>query len=177
MRYAVTMKYLKQYLPFLLLLLISTAGAEMYKHTDADGVTTYTDTEVEGATQIKPPEGNTIKLPRYVAKQKSVDSPKSAYTAFSIVSPVNDSTVRDNNGAITLTLSITPELDTESGHSISAYIDSKKAVSNSTSLSITVENADRGTHSIYAGVSDADGKLLIQSNSITIHLKKYSSLH
>ena len=177
MRYAVQMKYSTFYTAFLLLLLTSSANAEMYKHTDAEGVTTYTDTEVEGATQIKPPEGNTIKLPKYVAKNKPADDTKSDYAAFSIVSPQNDSTFRDNAGNLAVTLTLTPELNTAEGHSIAVYIDGKKAVSNSTSLAVTINNVMRGSHAVYAVVTDTNAKALIQSNNITVHFKQHSVLH
>ena len=178
MRYALNMKGLNYSLTVLLLLLVSSAQGEMYKHKDAEGVTVYSDVPAEGATPIVTPEGNTIKLPKYVAKKKPAkESSDSEYSTFIIVSPENDSTVRENSGSVTIALSLTPELNTESGHSISAFVNGIKAVSNSASLAITINNINRGSHSIYAVVTDAEGNNLIQSNSINIHLKQFSKLH
>lgn len=178
MRYALAMEYLKPYLIFILFLLVAPAHAELYKHTDSQGVTTYSDTETEGAVQITPPEGNTIKMPKHVAKKRvSEESISGSYSTFIIVSPKNDSTIRGNNRSVSLTLSLTPELDTAEGHTIWAYIDGKPAVSNSISLTVTINNINRGSHTIYAVVRDPMAKSLIQTNSIAIHLKQFSSLH
>ena len=178
MRYALNMKGFNFSLTVLLLMLASSAQGEMYKHKDAEGVTIYSDIPVEGSTPIVTPEGNTIKLPKYVAKKKPAkESPDSDYSAFIIVSPENDSTVRDNSGNATITLSLTPELKIDSGHSISAFVNGIKNVSNSTSLAITINNINRGSHSVHAVVTDAEGNSLIQSNSINIHLKQFSKLH
>ena len=178
MRYALSMKGFNFSLTVLLLMLVSSAQGEMYKHKDAEGVTIYSDIPAEGATKVVTPEGNTIKLPKYVAKKKATkESPESDYSAFIIVSPENDTTLRDNSGNATITLLLTPELKADSGHSISAFVDGLKTVSNSSSLSITINNINRGSHSIYAVVTDADGNNLIQSNSVTVHLKQFSKLH
>ena len=178
MRYALNMKGFNFSLTILLLMLVSSAQGEMYKHKDAEGVTIYSDVPAEGATPIVTPEGNTIKLPKYVAKKKPAKEPAdSGYSAFIIVSPENDSTLRDNSGNITITLALTPELKIDSRHSISAFVDGLKTVSNSASLAITINNINRGSHSIYAVVTDAEGNNLIQSNSINIHLKQFSKLH
>ena len=149
----------------------------MYKHTDDKGVTTYTDVEVEGSTQVIPAEGNTIKLPKYAGKKNPVEVQKAAYDTFLIVSPQNDSTIRDNNGNIAVSLSVSPELDAANGHSISVYIDDNISSSKGTSLAVTLNNVNRGSHTIYAIVSDAEAKTLIQSNSITVHFKQSSRLH
>ena len=152
--------------------------SKMYKHIDAEGVTTFSDIKVEGATEIKPAVGNTIVMPKPVDRQKSPEETKSAiYSAFIIVSPQHDSTVRNNNGIVTLGLSITPELKIDSGHRIWAYIDNQLAMSNSSSLSITINNVYRGSHTIYAVVRDSEDKSLIKSETITIHFKQTSSLH
>ena len=178
MRYATKMKTLYHCLPVIILLLITpVTNAEMYKHKNADGVTTYTDVEEEGATQITPPTGNTIKLPKFVAQKKAANVTKAHYDSFLIVSPQNDATFRNNNGVIPITLSLSPELDSADGHSISAYIDGTKAVTNGSSLSLSINNVDRGSHTIYAVVYDSAAKMLIQSNSVTVHFKQTSILH
>lgn len=178
LRYALMMKYAKASLVLSLLLLIAPAHAELYKHTDSQGFITYSDTKTEGATQITPPQGNIIKLPKYVAKKRLSNDTKSAsYATFIIVSPQNDTTIRDNNRSVTLSLSLTPELDTGKGHTIAAYIDGKLVISDNTTLTISINNIDRGSHTIYAVVRDSEANNLIKTKPVTIHLKQFSSLH
>lgn len=151
---------------------------KMYKHIDADGVTTFSDIEVEGATEIKPTVSNTMAMPKPVVRKKSPEEPKPAvYSTFIITSPQHDSTVRNNSGIVTLGLSLTPELNIDSGHRIWAYIDDQMTVSNSTSLIIPINNVYRGSHTIYAVVRDSKQNSLIQSKIITIHFKQTSRLH
>lgn len=151
---------------------------KMYKYTDSEGVTTFSDIKVEGATEIRPVKSNTIVMPKPVLRKKTAEEPKpAAYSAFIIVSPQHDATVRNNNGIVTLGLSLTPELNIDSGHGIWAYIDDQMVVSNNTSLIISINNVYRGSHTIYAVVRDSKKNSLIKSETITIHFKQASSLH
>jgi len=156
------------------LILATPVGAEMYKHTDEKGVITYTDVETEGAKEIETPGGNTVRLPKYVAKTKPPEEQAAAYTSLAIISPEHDATIRDNTGDIAVTLKMVPSLKIKDGHTISVYLDSQIAVSKSTAVSQMIKNVDRGSHQIYAEINDASNKSLIKSDPVTVHLKRFS---
>lgn len=172
------MKYLLAIIACLSLAPISTAVlAEMYKHTDAEGVTTYSDTAEEGATLIAPTPSNTIKLPKYIPK-KSIEKPSDVtYSKFSILSPEDGTTLRDNTGNVAVAMILAPELDIINKHSITIYLDNQVAVEKATTLIVSLDNIERGSHTIHAVVTDSAKKTLIQSNSVTLHIKRFSSQH
>jgi len=159
-------------------LFVLLVNAEMYKHTDADGVTTYSDVQETGAKEIQTPQGNTITLPKYMSKQTPTPKKKQdAYNQFSITSPNNDETIRESSGNILVKLLLSPSLKTKDGHSITLYVDNQVFLSNITMLSVNLSSIDRGSHTIHATVNDSSDQTFIQSNVITIHLKRFSKLH
>ncbi|MDH5710402.1 MAG: DUF4124 domain-containing protein [Gammaproteobacteria bacterium] len=170
---------MKLFLSLLLLLMALSAQAEIYKGTDSDDQTTYSDQPLPGSVIIPTPSPNTIQMPR-PEPRKPVERPvieSSPYTQFSIISPANDETIRDNTGNIPVSFLIEPELDIERGHRINVYLDGQVAVSNGTELTLPVVNAGRGAHTINARVIDGKGKTLISSSVITIHIKRFSIQH
>lgn len=94
----------------LLLILCTSANAETYKHTDEEGITSYSDTQIEGSKEIITPLGNSIQLPKYTTKKKIVKEKPIFYTHLSILSPKHDATIRNNAGNIPVKLLLTPDL-------------------------------------------------------------------
>ena len=172
------MKTLPAIVSFLLLALFSaTVCAEMYKHTDKDGVTTYSDKAEVGSTLLPPVPSNTIKLPKYTTTKSKPKPTQTSYSDLSILSPQDGTTLRDNTGSIGVTLALQPELDIAQGHSITLFLNGEIVVEKSSSLNHSITNVDRGSHTIYAVIYNSAKQSLIQSNSITVHIKRFSSLH
>lgn len=161
----------------LFLVITTTLNAEMYKHTDADGVVTFSDKEVPGSTLVVPRPGNTVTLPKYTAKKPKDKPVDKGYRLFTIVSPENDTIFNDNTGSIPVIMTLDPELDATEGHSITLYLNGQIVSEKGATLNTTIENIDRGSHTLYAVIFDSAKKSLIQSNSVTVHVKRYSSLH
>ena len=172
------MKTLQTITSFLLLTLFSAVVcAQMYKHTDKEGVTTYSDKAEAGSTLLTPMPSNTIQLPKFTPTKVKPETETTTYNDFSILSPENEATLRDNTGSIGVTLALEPTLDIAQGHSITLFLNGKIVVNKSNSLIHNIDNVDRGSHTISAAIVDSAKKLLIQSNSVTVHIKRFSSLH
>lgn len=170
------------YLLLTLLFTSSIASAEVYKTTNPDGSTSYSDVPTEGSETITPPELTPTPAVKYPKKQvaKPVDKDKKQalpYTSFSISSPTNDETIRDNNGNVRISLDIAPKLQTDFKHSITILLDGKPIKTGLTSAQAQLNNIDRGMHSITAQIVAKDGKVLKTSSSVTIHMKRQSKLH
>jgi len=143
--------------------------AEMYKSVDADGNISYSDQPpFKGAKTLIPPHITTtpaVKVPEKKAETKKTEEKTTTYSLFQITSPQNDETIWDNNGNVTVSMSIKPALDTAKGHYISILIGGKE-VQKQPSTTISLSNIDRGSHQISAVIKDKNNKTLRRAKTI-----------
>ena len=173
---------MKKLLTLAVLALPLMAHAALYKWVDDNGEVVYSDTPPpQKAEEIRPPSLNVTPAVKYKAKEAPAaeEAPAATfnYTEFKVVSPAMEETVRNNNGSLTVAVSLTPKLNTDLGHTIAFLVDGKVKVKNSTSLSKTLTFIERGTHSISAKVKDVNGKTVMATDSVTIHMFRGSKLH
>jgi len=167
----------------LLCLLISTSvHSEMYKWVDEDGNTHYSDVQpFKNANEHISPDINTtpaVKAPKQVApKDKSASTQETKYQLLKIVSPEHNATIRNNQGNFSIALEIQPALNLKQGHYISVLLDNQITHDKLTSLSAAFSNIDRGTHQISASIKNKRGKILLSTDSISIHLHRKSILN
>lgn len=159
------------------------ALAEMYKWVDEEGNISYSDEPPSDNTEkLTPPELTVTPAIKVPAKKPAETAPKMpapffGYKEFSITSPANDQTIRNNQGNIDVSFSSKPTLNTELGHYISVEMDGKTVRNKLKSSSVRLENTDRGSHTIKARLKDKNGLTLMSSQSVTIHLHRISILH
>jgi hypothetical protein len=91
------------------------------------------------------------------------------YKEFTVTSPANDATIRDNGGNVRISLSLSPAL--RSGHNIEVMMDGQ-SIGSGTGTSVTLTEVDRGTHTVQATVKDDQGKEIARSNSVIFHLRR-----
>lgn len=172
---------MKLLIPLLLLFFYAPAQADIYKGTDAEGQTTYSDEAHPDSKLIPTPSPNTIQMQKPVAakpvKEKEVTEVTTKYTLFNIVSPTNGETLRSNTGDISVVISLEPALDKEKGHRIIIYLDDQAVLSTATESNIQLANVGRGQHSLRAEVRSSKGKRIISSASVIIHMKRLSGQH
>ena len=167
------MRYL--ILLFTLLLCLPALARDVYKWTSEDGVIHYADTYQPGSVRVKvPDERGSSRSPVAVEDQATEETgqPDEAdYLSFDIIQPEQDATVRSNEGLVDVILKLTPTL--QSSHAIRIFVDGKdEGELKSTQFSLNELN--RGTHSLQASVVDAQGATLISSSTVTFHLRKAS---
>jgi hypothetical protein len=163
-----------------------TALAKLYKSIDEQGNVVYSDTPTPGAEQLTPPPISTVpgrkverpaeSKPGEEGEEKPAKKPPTKYTKFVMVTPKNDDTIWDNNGAVTLSLTLEPPLDIENGHSVWVYVDGNAVVRKSQALVQPLTGIDRGAHTIRAEVRDANRKTLKRTKNVTVHMKRASAL-
>lgn len=163
-----------RYLLFCLLLpVLAPAHADIYRSVDKDGNVVFSDQPSEGAKKIEVQDAQTIKLPpagkfKY---QPPATPPAPRYTGVAVVQPADDQPVRQNDGNITVQVSVTPAL--KSGDVVSLLMDGKE-VASGPATSFTLKNVDRGSHTLQARVQGSDGKVWSSSTSVTFHLLRHS---
>jgi uncharacterized protein DUF4124 len=148
----------------LLVFYVCYLGAEtVYKTVDEEGNTIFTDKPSESATEIKIDELQTIDNPnpaKYKASSKQSDKKKFKYNSLTVTNPESGAGIRSNNGNVTISVSLEPSL--RGGDKILITMDGKQV---GTGSSVSIQNVDRGTHSINASVVDGNGKTLISTSS------------
>lgn len=178
---------MKRYLLLTILLLQTTAQATVYRSVDEEGNVVFTDQKKPGSEKIKV-EPPTVVKPLSKPSQPATSSPvvdtaaKPAkfpgYTSIKIVQPPNDTVVRDNAGAIAVQFESEPPYSKESGHVVIVELDGKEYGQRFQSSTFALENIDRGTHVLRISLSDEKtNKLLISSDKVTIHLKRFSRVN
>ncbi|MCW9012412.1 MAG: DUF4124 domain-containing protein [Gammaproteobacteria bacterium] len=167
-----------------LLLLLTTvhAQAKLYKWVDEGGEVHYSDSPPARDMQSLdlPPLQTTPAVkytPRKPAEQAKPEADTFRYNKFAISSPENNATIRDNAGNLTVALAIDPPLNLEKNHYINILLDDRIKINKSKNTSITLSFVDRGSHTLTAELRSAAGKLLKTSNTVTIHMHRFSKLH
>lgn len=150
--------------------------AEIYVWIDENGNKVYGD-EPKKSDRAKPVELEPLTVLEFPQGSNDVlddDEPlntNNPYTALTITSPVADETIRDNAGSISVSLSIEPSL--VEGHKIQLYLDGSPNQNPQASMSFTLSNVDRGTHTVSASVIDESGKSLMQTQGVSFHLHRF----
>ena len=163
-------------LKLLLIVFASTTvvHAGLYKGLDADGNVAYSDEPFNNAKEMTPPTITVLDpvkvTPKKIITEKPQDK-KFNYKKFSISSPTNQQTIW-NNPALDVSLSLKPALNMAAGHKIWLFMDGKPIVKNSSSLTLTINQADRGEHQLQAHIRNKAGKVIKQTKAITIHIKR-----
>lgn len=159
-----------------LLLVSANVSAAVYKSVDAQGNTVYTDEPAAGAKEVDLPPLSTIPAPRYNTSKKPAPARKdvASYREISIVAPAPDATLRDNTGAVPVSASIDPPLNTAAGHRFQFYLDGQTQGESTRSSQIVIANVNRGAHNVAVAVLDGEGKEVTRSSPVQFFLHRQS---
>lgn len=166
---------------------IPVVSAEIYTWTDDSGTVVFSDQPHAGARKMDTPESQSYTAPDIPTNTDSNDQAasqapsaanngKQPYSRLAIEQPANDSSVRANNGNVEVDVSVTPDLDTESGDHLVFYVDDNSIAPSSTDPRIVLENIDRGTHQLRVEIRDKDDTVLMTSKPVIFHLQRHSAL-
>ncbi|SEA24601.1 protein of unknown function [Thiothrix caldifontis] len=157
---------------------VISAQADIYRWVDAAGNTVYGDTPPKQSA-AKPVDLPLLTIadsptPAPTAKPETpVEETEEAYSDFKITSPGVDEAIRANEGNINVTVSLKPQL--KPGDGVSLYLDSKQ-VASGTALSFALTEVDRGEHSVFAVLNDAEGNIIQNTEPVKFSLLRHSAL-
>lgn len=151
------------------------AQDRVYKRVNPDGSVEYSDQPIEGAEVMKVPKGSTFTMPeatssRAAPTETKPEEAKVLYESLEITRPVNDETIRSNEGKLTALARSVPALDTS--HRFRWNMDGAP-VQQVNAPELRLNNVNRGTHNLQVQIVDADGKVVISSETITFHLMRH----
>ncbi len=158
----------------ILLLLGSSAHADVYKSINAAGEVVYSDTPTKGAEVLEMPELPTYTPPAITESAPAAAEPATTavYSELVFVKPEDDATIRSNQGVISAELKLVPALRIRSKHRIQFYLDGEPHGEPGTSIRTTMGNVDRGEHNLSASVLDSSGETVISSDPVIFHLHR-----
>lgn len=170
--------------PLIFLLLTGFSAfsqAAVYQYVDENGNVVFTDKPVNGAFERKLKEPAVIKFKKQASETevKSGSEPTQKeeaqkYSNFAIESPELNAAIRDNAGNVTVVISAKPELQTKFGHYIQLTLDGKRLDQKYASNRISLNNLDRGSHTVSATLLNKTGSVLQTTTSVTFFLQRYS---
>ncbi len=146
----------------------AVATADVWRWVDDDGVVHFSDTPVEGAERIDVSESSRTTgarvftpPPRVTADGEPAPEAEEEfrYESLTVVSPAAEETLWNIEGLLSVSLAVSPGLQT--GHQVRVYFNGQPRMVNSTSF--TLDEVWRGVHNIQAEVLDETGKLMIRS--------------
>lgn len=154
---------------------LPAAGTLVYKSVDKNGKTVFTDTppvdRPSDVVTVKP--SNRISLPSG-ERGETGEGEKAGikYTDVTVTSPQADEYFGQETMAVTLSASVQPGM--QEGHTAQLYYDGKLVGDGS--FFYTVNEPERGTHTVVAKVVDERGKVLIESKPVQFHVRRISVL-
>ena len=150
--------------------------AQVYTYIDADGNRVFTDQPHHNAKKVEIAPTNRVdqptKAPSRASKAKPAASPIFHYQLLRILAPEPDSTIRDIEGNLNVTVSNDPELQPD--HLYRLLLDSKPYGEPTRSPVFPLTNIDRGTHQLSVEIIDQYGRVLERTPNQPFHLVRIS---
>ena len=158
---------------------VALAQAQVYESKEKSGVPVFSDQPSSGSREITLPKPNVSDAP-----MPSVQTPPPpsmpAYSQMTIVSPGPDGTVHSNTGAFTVTVSVTPALNSSGGDRFMVKLDGTTLPGrySDPNISLTTEDVagaavtDNIQHQLEVVVVDTGGSTLIAATPVKFYLRR-----
>ena len=160
---------------YILLLIALPAAAQIYKYTDANGNTAYSNQPPDGvqAQPVELPPLNRVEPQAPSAPQaptaEQPQPPRNAYEILELAGLPTDEALRANNGTFTVNVLIKPRL--QPPHQLRLLLDDQPYGQPSNVPILQLVNVDRGEHRL--AVQVIDGQTIIQqSPSVALSVQR-----
>jgi hypothetical protein len=159
---------------FILLLIALPASAQIYKYTDANGNTAYSNQPPDGvkAQPVELPPLNSVEpqvAPGSTTPPHANEQPRTAYEVLELTGLPNTEALRANNGTFTVNVLIKPRL--QGPHLFRLVLDGQPYGQPGNVPILQLVNIDRGLHSLAVQVIDGD-TVVQQSPSVTFTVQR-----
>lgn len=157
--------------PFLLFLLLSlafSATAQIYKYTDANGNTAYSNQPPDGTRSqpVELPPLNSVETQQAAppktspAQSASQQTSSATYEILELTGLPSEEALRANNGTFTVGVALQPRL--QGAHRLRLVLDGQPYGQPSNVPRLQLVNVDRGDHSL--AVQVLDGETVVQQS-------------
>jgi hypothetical protein len=152
---------------FLFAICAHAANGEIYRYTDKNGHTVYSDKAPKSGNPIILPTINTTPAVEVTEPQRKASNTDQDKNSIQITSPRDGSIIP--NGLVATTITISTDHPLRDGQQVRIRVDDR-IVSTSTSTSFSIPQIQRGPHQISAHIIDRDGKSLSKSSiNVTVY--------
>lgn len=157
---------------------IPTHASTIYSWTDENGVVHFTDQpQTRDATayplSVTEVSGNIEQTADTIDTQTAditvVEEPAKTITTVSLVSPMHEQTIRNNEGIINIHAITNSKLNNQTQAQL--VLDGVVKDESQTELTWTLDNIDRGSHQLQIQLVKG-GKVIASSDSITVYLHR-----
>ena len=163
---------------WVLMLMALPAFAQIYKYTDAEGNTAYSNQPPDGTRSqtVELPPLNSVEPQAPIAPMVPVprsprsNQPQQAYNTLQLTDIPSDEALRANNGTFTVGVLIDPRL--RDIHRLRLLLDDQPYGQPTNVPRLQLVNIDRGDHSLAVQVLFND-KVVQQSPTVTFTLQRY----
>ncbi|HSC84499.1 MAG TPA: DUF4124 domain-containing protein [Pseudomonas sp.] len=160
----------------LLCALALPATAQIYKYTDANGNTVFTNQAPQGqdAETVTLPPTNTVEAQAPTVPEKPAEPQASGapYQVLALTGLPDADAMRANNGTFSVGVKLDPRL--QPGHSLRLLLDGQAYGQPTNVPRLQVVNADRGEHSLAVEVLSG-GQPIQQSATVTFTVQRIST--
>lgn len=174
---------------------ITSVQAGIYRSVDAEGNVVFTDEPSPGAEKIEISPSTVISSDQGITSgdEETDDilklSPEGESQTFEpeadaipsyqirIIAPADDESIWVNNGNVSVSMIVEPQLDAERGDLIVLNLDGAAVGQAQPTTTFQLNNLSRGTHTVSATVVDRSGSALTSSETVTFHLHRASVLN
>ena len=172
------------YLGILLGLLSTTAAnsARLYKVVNEDGTVTYTDQYQANAQEIDLSSTNSAVMPPFSTPAKSINrlnkvEKKGPEYKLTFIALEHKQTIRNNAGRLVISaeLSTADNLPVVPNGEFQLIIDGQ-LIQSKTVPTFTIQNLDRGEHTVQIKLIQQTGKILASTETLVFYLKQASKL-
>ena len=160
---------------------LSAPAGEIYRHVDADGNVTYSDEPMDDDSQpmdlaplpeVSLPDGSNRS--RQSTSTRNEEKSAGPYDRVVINRPEHDSAFWRGGGTVNIQAGSEPSLNRR--HAYELEFDGERERRSRTGT-FTLQNVDRGTHSIRVHIIDADGDTIESSETVRFTLHRPSRLN
>lgn len=171
-------KYLQSILSFSVCLLCSwNIYAAIYKSTDPQGNTSYSDQPTETNLQpitlmpLSTMDGFTPSmLLSSPTENNAFTSSASEYNSLTLLSPMNEQTIWDNNGELIVRVAMSSPL--QPGDTLQIILDNKIIADSRGTLQVDLRQITRGTHTLQAQILNKSDQICKVSQVVVFYMHK-----
>ncbi len=150
------------------------AWAQIYKYTDANGNTAYTNQPPDGRASetVELPPLNTVSpgaKPPPAPPVSAPTAPQAVYSQLALTGIPSEEALRANNGTFTVGVDLQPRL--LQGHSFQLVLDGKPYGQPSNVPRLQLVNIDRGEHSLAVQITSG-ARVVQQSETLTFTVQR-----
>ena len=154
------------------------AAEKVYKYTDENGNTVFTDAPTKGAEEmIVEPVATVPAIPvsRTPANSQDEEEKPFEYEQIVISQPENEANFINNGGQFDVKVSLKPNL--RKTDKIQLYLNNEAKLTPQQSTSYSFDNMDRGNYTAMVKILNASGETIGSSDPVTFYVKRPSKLN